>query len=359
MTSNQDKTFKGLITQIIAVLSEDKRYLTFINHGQLEYNAFSITFWVNFEGLGVQNSVYIKIPKYIFYDKSIDFLSPITAFDRELAENELNSLKYLSNNWNKSCRVSFVNHLAYIYEYNAIVTERVFGSLLFEEFRRHDLLKKYKKPNNDLVMNGLYNFGKSLKLFHEKSSLSSTFKIKDVINKFDNYFIFLKSSGVSSKYLKSFFDIFIQFTDHNYHTLTSNNLKGIDIRQIFITNSQSLYVIDPGKLSQGYIEIDLARFVVTCRIIYWGTLRAFFHHAPHVSFEEKFLNGYFGAGYLKSKTLNILILKEFFKQWQVVHSALSRRNWPFFIKYFIKKLYIDPFYKWQIARGLSELINSK
>ena len=80
MTSNQDKTFKGLITQIIAVLSEDKRYLTFINHGQLEYNAFSITFWVNFEGLGVQNSVYIKIPKSCFCLKKIIFRSKFQPF---------------------------------------------------------------------------------------------------------------------------------------------------------------------------------------------------------------------------------------------------------------------------------------
>jgi hypothetical protein len=207
-------------------------------------------------------------------------------------------------------------------------------------------------------MIGLYNFGKSLKSFHEKSSVSSTFKTQDVIKKFNNYFIFLKSSGVSSKYLKSFIDIFIQFTNDNYHTLTSHNLKGIDIRQIFITDSQSLSVIDPGKLSQGYIEIDLARFIVTCRIIYWGTLRAFFRHTPHASYEEKFLNGYFGKDYFKSKVLNILILKEFFKQWKVVHSALLRRKWPFFIKYLIKKFYIDPFFKSQIAKELSKLTKS-
>ena len=355
MISIKDKKLKKLISLISSELSSDQRYQTFINHGPLEINAFSITFLASFHGLGGQNSVYIKIPKYIFYDKSIDFLSPISSSDRKLADNEIKSLQYLSICWNKSHQVSFVNHLVYIHEYNAIVTEQVYGSLLFEDYRQSDLLKKYKEPNSDPVMNGLCNFGKSLKLFHEKSSVSSIFKAQDVINKFDNYSIFLKSLGVSSKYLKSFFDIFIQFADYECHTLTANNLKGIDIRQIFNIDGRNLCVIDPGKLSQGYIEIDLARFIVTCRIIYWGTLRAFIRHTPHHSYEEKFLNAYFGGDYSNSSILNILILKEFFKQWKVIHSALSRRKWPFFIKYLVKKLYIDPFFKRQISKELREL----
>jgi len=358
MEPNEEQSLDKLLPCISKMLEHNPKYKTLKEHGPIVINAFSITFWIDYQGSDGKSSAYVKIPKYIFYNKKIDFLSPITKFDRELAKNELNSLEKLSKEWDKSNGVSFVKKLAYIEEYNAILTERVFGDFLFEEFRKSDLQKKYKSPHNDKTMIGLYNFGKSLKSFHEKSSVSSTFKTQDVINKFNNYFIFLKSSGVSSKYLKSFIDIFIQFTYDNYQTLTSHNLKGIDIRQIFITDSQSLSVIDPGKLSQGYIEIDLARFIVTCRVIYWGTLRAFLRHTPHASYEEKFLNGYYGKDYFKSKVLNILILKEFFKQWKVVHSALLRRKWPFFIKYLIKKFYIDPFFKSQIAKELSKLTKS-
>ena len=173
MISIQDKELKKLISLILRELSDDERYQTLIDHGPLEYNAFSITFWVNFEGSRSHNSVYVKIPKYIFYDSSINFLSPITKSDIDLAINESNSLENLSKNWDKSYGVFFVNQLAYIKEFNAIVTERIFGSVFFKEYRNSDLTIKYSDQDCDKVKMGLYNFGKSLQSFHSKSSINS------------------------------------------------------------------------------------------------------------------------------------------------------------------------------------------
>jgi hypothetical protein len=352
---NEEQFLNKLLSCISMMLEHNPTYETLKEYGPIEINAYSITFWIIYQGSDGQKILYIKIPKYIFYNKKIDILSPVTKFDRELAKNELKSLEILSKAWDISNGVSFVKVIAYIEEYNAILTEHVLGVFLFKEFRKSDLQKKYKTPHNDKTMIGLYKFGKSVKSFHENSSVSSILNTQDIINKFNNYFIFLKSTGVSSKYLNSFIDIFIHSTNAEYHTLTSDNLKGIDIRQIFISDNQSLYVIDPGKLSQGHNEIDLARFIVTCRIIYWGTLKGFFRYGPHPSYEEKFLHGYFGKDFSRSKSLHIFILKEYIKHWKLVHSGILRRKWPFFIKYIIKKLYVDPFFKFHITKELSKL----
>ena len=209
MILNQNTVIKKLISLTLNHLSHNSMYQSVIDHGPITVNAFSITFWIDYQGSAGKSSVYVKIPKYIFYNQDIDFLSPITKFDRELAKNEINSLEILSKDWNKSHKVCFVNKLAYIEEYNAILTERVYGNFLFEEFRESNLKKKYKAPRNDQTMIALYNFGKSLSSYHNKSLTNSIFKTHQFINKFNYYAIFLKDSGVSSKYLSNFLEVFL------------------------------------------------------------------------------------------------------------------------------------------------------
>ena len=172
--NDRNNKIENLIFLIEKELSFDNRFQTLIDYGPMELNAFSITFWVNFNGNRGQHSIYVKIPKFIFYDKNIDFSSPISTTDREMAQNELASLKILADEWDNNFGVSFVKYLAYIEEFNAILTEMVYGSLMFKEYRKSDYQKKYKEHVDDRVMTGLYNFGKSLRSFHNNSSIKSS-----------------------------------------------------------------------------------------------------------------------------------------------------------------------------------------
>jgi len=345
MIVNNSQDLNTLLSLVLDKLKDDDRFESILDHGPLEFNVFSITFWVKFAGSSGHTSVYVKIPKYIFYDKNINFLSPITKFDIELAVNESNSLDYLSKNWDESNNVFFIRKLAFIKEFNALVTERIIGTFFFEEYRKHDFSKKNMNQDHHKVIKGLYNFGKSLKYFHSKSSTKSEFKAYEIIKKINIYSNYLKISGVSPKYLKQISNKLKKNTEFHNPTFIAKNLKGIDIRQIFITNNHDLVIIDPGKISEGYIEIDIARFIVTCRILYWGTIKIFFQKVPNESFENNFLDGYYGRNHQYSKSLNLLIIKEYFKQWKVGHSALRERGWPILFKFIFKKIYMDPFYK--------------
>ena len=135
-----------------------------------------------------------------------------------------------------------------------------------------------------------------------------------------------------------------------------NSLKGIDIRQIFINQEEVLEIIDPGKMFKSFREVDLARFIVTCRILYWGTWLIFFKLVPNQNYEEIFLKGYYESK-KPEKILNFLIIKEFFKQWKMGHKGILKKDWPRFFKYLVKKLYLDPFYKGVIYLELSRLEN--
>ena len=64
MKLDQDKELKKLLSLVSSKLSTDRRYLEIIDYGELEINAFSITFWIDFKGDENISSVYLKIPKY-------------------------------------------------------------------------------------------------------------------------------------------------------------------------------------------------------------------------------------------------------------------------------------------------------
>ena len=355
MTLNHSQELNNLLSLVVRELSDDHKYKTIVEYGPLEINAFSITFWVNFDGDYGMSSIYVKIPKFIFFDKKINFLTPLTQADVTLANDEYKSLNYFSTQWDRSFGVGFVKVLGYIKEYNAIITERIQGKFFFKLFRQSDLLRKYKEQKHDPIMLGMYNFGKSLQAFHSQAAVDSIFRADEVFSKLNHYVNFLKNCNVSYQYLDDLLFSISKYENFECPALIVNNFKGIDIRQIFFNHDNILLLFDPGKISQGYSEIDLARFIVTCRILYWGTFAIFLKVIPDGSYEDKFLNGYYGLKKSSEKMLNILIIKELFKQWIMAHSSHAKREWPKFFKYLVQKLYIDPFYKWLISNELLEL----
>lgn len=354
MTISYKKELDELLSLVSLELGNKKQYKTISNHGPFEINAFSITFWVNFLGESAVSKVYIKIPRYIIYDKNINSLASVSEADRRLAEDEYKSLKFLSKNWDTSYGVSFVKPLAYIERYRAVVTEGIKGNFLFKSFRRFDFYQKFGGKQLTHINEGMNNFGKSLYAFHSQNAIETTFKAKEIFPKFNQYSDFLENCGVSNKFLTRTLTVFSKYQDFECPSLEVNSLKGIDIRQIFINQEERLEVIDPGKIFRSYREVDLARFIVTCRILYWGTWLIFFKFIPNRNYEEIFLKGYFDSK-KPEKILNFLIIKEFFKQWKMGHKGILNKEWPKFFKYIVKKLYLDPFYKHVIYQELSRL----
>ena len=120
------------------------RNISKYEYGPLDINAFSITFWITLYGAFGLFSLYVKIPKIVFYNKGIDLKSPLTNADRVLASDEYESLRYLSDHWDSSYGVEFVKPLCYIEAHNAIITPRIEGDLFFELYRK--TYKKYVEP---------------------------------------------------------------------------------------------------------------------------------------------------------------------------------------------------------------------
>lgn len=312
--------------------------------GPLEINCYSICFWIETISESVFfGAFYVKIPKIIFYDKSRHCLLDITAQDRVLARDEYSSLRYLSESWPKKFKVFFVQPKFFIEEYNAIVTERVQSDFLFKEFRKCGRRKLFETKSLDSVAEKFGEFGSSLYEFHQKNLESKVFRYADQKFKLDRYLNSLREYGVNFKKLNKIRKFLDQFEGMEVKGTVADNFKGIDIRQIF-SCQENLVIIDPGKISENFIEATLARFIVTCRIVYWGTPFILLKYSPSSIYEENFLRNYCYEQKLDERIKKIFLIKETLKHWVMAHSSLKGRNWNFLVTGLLKKIYIDRFY---------------
>jgi hypothetical protein len=348
--------YKDLLSSVERTITGDGQRQRIIECGPLEVNAFSICFWASLIGPAGRNEVYIKIPQVIFHEKEKANLRSFSGEDVKLAEDEYESLSYLSRHWDGTdIDVRFITPLGFIRKFNAIITKRIMARDFFLRYRKSDLSRRLLgRGRPDPVLEAMSRLGEALARFHKKSHGVALCDGSRILEKVHNYLFKLRGYGVNTAYLD---DIARRLGALGELKLTSRravNLKGIDIRQVFIDQNSGLYILDPGKMKDGFREIDLARFVVTCRILYWGTSAILFRLTPSTDYEESFLTAYRQSNDISEMALQVLLVKELFKHWIMAHASLEKRRWTRGYKVFLKKVYTDPFYKQQISVELSK-----
>jgi len=328
-----------------------------IECGPLEINCFSLCFWARVVGQdgGVLQNLYVKIPKRVLYDPERQDLLPLTTVDRTLAKDEYLSLVHLSKNWNcDDLDVRFVKPLGFVESHNAIVTERFFADEFWRKLRDADLREwLFLRRNSDSVKRSLFRMGAALRRFHEQSEGFVESDSADVFGKIQGYVEELRERGADPSHLDRAVRAVRDLGSHPRKLAGCKNLKGLDIRQVFIGETERLYLLDPGRMKDGHSAVDLARFLVTCRIVYWGSLGILFGWTPNRHFEQSFLSGYGKDPGGSEEILRLYIVKELFKHWKMAQSALEMRRWPRVVRYLLGRFYIDPFYRRQIQAELA------
>ncbi len=325
-----------------------------VSLGPLEVLDFSTCFSMEWQNGGRRRGVYIKIPKAEAQKKII---WPLTAEDRQMADEEYRSLKILAQCWQGAdLDVHFVNPLAFFPEYNAIVTERAYATDLFKRFRHFDLKQRWRQIKTKTPMHDtMFRLGKALSRFHQRFRQPEKFNWNHTATKIRNVCRQLYEIGAPKDWWQE-----IEQTIHLNNilcasTYVTNTIKGLDIRNMLIDQNGAVFLLDPGRMRLKYQEEDLARFLVTCRILYWGSPLFFLRLTPHNCYDASFLNGYYGEEEPSTLLIDIFILKELLKQWRMAYMALRQIWWPKPIKSFLKHTYIDPFYERQISYCLGRL----
>ena len=180
------------------------------------------------------------------------------------------------------------------------------------------------------------------------------FGVEATIDKIEHYCSELQLYGMDSRFHSVLINRLQNLRNYTESSRITMTLKGLDLRNVLIDKEGTVYLLDPGKMSDDVGEADLARFIVTCRILYWGGVLFFLRLAPDRSYERSFIQGYYGADKRPHKLIGILIIKELLKQWRWAHVNLRFKHWPKPLKQLLEKTYIAPFYRREV---MSELLN--
>ena len=110
--------------------------------GALSVNYFSLTFPIDVTGADGRHGVFVKVPK-ADVRLSGHAILPVTAADRQMADDEVRSLRTLATEWPlDELGVRFVMIRGFHSDYNAIVTDRVFAADALNVLRRFDLRRR-------------------------------------------------------------------------------------------------------------------------------------------------------------------------------------------------------------------------
>jgi hypothetical protein len=327
-----------------------------ITIGALSVNYFSFVFSLEITVNGIMQKLFVKIPKEDLRFRGKTIL-PISNEDRKMAEAEINSLQELANSWKSdNINVSWVRLKATIPEYNAIVTEAAFGTDLLDTFRKWDLGRRIGLFNGkDNLISAMKRLGTALGRFHNVNAKPIDFKFENDSSKLRQYCSEITSS-ISQRQQQKVFEVIDKISKESNKANLVYCLKGIDIRNILINNNMDLFLLDPGRLKSACHEADLARFIMTYRILYWGSKLFFLRLVPSLEAEKAFYDAYYQSTNQSSSVLqNYFLMKEQIKHWHTAIISLKMLKLPGFVKWMIEKIFINPYYVSQLNSEIKKI----
>lgn len=322
----------------------------------LQTNYFSFVFSMQINTANESLKVFVKIPKedLRLREKSI---FPITAGDRLMAQAEAESLRRLDDEWkDDELKVSWVKLYGEIPEYNALITNAATGKEALDVFRVWDIKRRYgyAKDRKKLV-SAMGRLGAAFGRFHKLSAKPVNFHTDKFIPKLIRYCRQIESHPLGAK-LQSVIDQINKQTGQEIRAVEVPTLKGIDIRNILIDGEDKLFVLDPGRIKLACREADLSRFLMTYRILYWGSLKFILGLRPDLNAESVFLNNYYKNNFAPSdRLLHLFFVKEQLKHWHTALESLEMRTYPVIVKRLIAGIYVNPYYIRQLSTELKQI----
>lgn len=328
------------------------------NSSEWSINDFSCVFSISINNNNNNNEhFHVKIPR-----SKIIFLgfNHITNDDIAMAKKEYDSLNFIKLNWPKNDYINFIEPIAYLEKFNAIITRTFFGNDFFFHLKKNDLRNKFfKKSISSDIKYHLKNISKSISIHHDLSLTHE--KVRDInieklVFKISNLIIDLDKNCVSQNCFNKI-NSFISIQENIFKDIYfAKTLKGLDIRNILLSSDNKICFLDPGKLKLEPSVAGIARYFVTCEMIYWGTFYFFFYFKISKNLISIIMNSIDTSNDLNKDLLKLYILKEYVKHWKQAYINIELKNkWPTFLKFFMKKIYVDRFFN----KSITDLITNE
>jgi hypothetical protein len=322
--------------------------------GPLQRHTFSLLFTLDAPG---HPGWIVKVPKTDLRRRPDDGIFPLTPGDRELGQAEYQSLTLMAHGWrSEDVQVGWVRAVAYIEPFNAIVTERVAAVEVCTPYRRLALAHQAgSRAAGRTLASALTRFGTALARFHDAHSAPSELTGASLLPRLREYLERVRAAGARTPSARATDRVLERLADRRWTTVQTLTFKGIDIRNVLVAPESWLWLVDPGKAKRTVREADLARFLLTWRILFWGTPWFALQAAPHRSLEAAFLSTYDGGRLREPSLLSAYLLKELLKHWATACESLALKPWSRRRRRLVSRVYIDPLYHRQMCHLLSAL----
>jgi hypothetical protein len=321
--------------------------------GPLTRNDFSACFWIDrTQGSTPVDGVYVKLPKMrLIFDRG-DAILPLAPSDHLAAQHEYESLAYLDDVLT-AAPVRFVRPRGFLDDVGAVITERIRGADAFHDLREWDRrATRGDAGARARIASTMRGIGESVALFHQADASPSQVDMGAHAAKLRRIIDDLEGFGVRSQALQR-----VRATLDRRHdapaTMATPALKGIDVRNLLWTQQGGAVFLDPGAMKRSVREADIARFLFTYEILYWGAPSFLLGATPRPEGAQAFLEGYGYQG--APRALTWFMLKEALKHWRMAYVAVQVKSWPAPMKRVLERAYIDRFYERLTARTLAAL----
>jgi len=322
---------------------------------ELDIDYWSFIFHVNWQEGDQERGIFVKIPRFNWHDDSI-----INAIRDPVAQNmgrtgfqSLTMLFNLSQVLGEG--VKPVRPIAYWKDYNAILTEKVPAGELYTVIRAvySPHIVQIRRPVL-ILENLLQRLGAWIARFHAhgEKAQQTLLDTREYAPEIESFWSGVIESCSEPKRAEMLANRLSQIILRSAEQIVPT-VEGFEVRNIlWDTSANQLYLVDPGVIKDRPRLEDLARFMVSLDVLYWGSMWFLFEYKASAALEHAFLQGYFRQGVAPGAWLRFFKTRELLKQWSAAYEVLRAKKLPKGLSGLIRKLYIDRFYFREIEKNI-------
>lgn len=333
-----------------------------LQRGIVETDYWSISYMLSIlDANSFRHGIFVKIPKSDIYHSTVEqaVKDPKACL---IAEEEFTSLRKIAHvdGWPVGCGT--IRPLDYIAEFNAILTHQVEGRDLYLQCRR-DALKCLLLLKKSTAMDSyLFHCGQWLHHFHHGSGRLRycTTRTQDYFDEVREYERAIDEDCTDRQRFRNLMNTFCSIHIDEVTPLVPM-CEGFEIRNILVDKNRTVYVVDPGRIREGHGMDDLAHFLVSISMLFWGGPLFVLRFRSLEKYRVCFLNGYFSSNQEIPfiKLLCWFEAKEVIRQWKEAYFILSYKNYPDFVREWMRRYYVDPFFFASLERFAMQFLDTK
>jgi hypothetical protein len=324
--------------------------------GPVEFDYLSISYKLAF----AQHSVFIKIPKMKWYETDISSIL-LDPSSRQSAQTEFDGFTRIHSikNWPDGC--STVRPLAYIEEFNALCTEFTPSQDLFRQCRKAGPQLFPLSASSQRVHASLRRCGEWLKHFQGSQetpaqiNVSSRQLLEDILG----WTAEIEGLCICPRQLRALLGRLEQ-NSWSQEMPRFRSCEGFEVRNIIVDEGGTVRLVDPGNLSLSSGLEDVAHFLVSLTMLYWGTPMLWMGIPVAQPYRRSFMEGWMqNSPGVSPSILAWFETRELFRQWLEAYKVLEIKPYPHILRKFLRFAYVDAFFLNRIKHNVELACSQK